>query len=242
MTYDQTEFDIRCEWGPPGVAVLAPVSDAIIIVDVMSFTSCVSVAVSRGAFVYPYRFRDKSALEFAKSVEGLLAGPRGSGGYSLSPASLIDLPKGTRLVLPSPNGSSLSLMTGQTPTFAGCLRNCAVVAKAAMSCGQRVSVIPAGERWPDDQTLRPSVEDLVGAGAIIDYLGGSRSPEAEIAVAAYHGIRKNLPGYLDQCSSGKELISKGFQEDIAVIAELNADIAAPFLSEGKYIAYDMQGN
>ncbi len=237
MIYDQTEFDIRCEWGPRGVTLLSRESDAVIIVDVMSFTSCVSVAVGRGAIVYPYRFKDESAQEFANSVEGLLAGPRGAGGYSLSPASLIDLPKGTCLVLPSPNGSLLSLMTGKTPTFAGCLRNCAAVAKAAISCGQRVSVIPAGERWPEDQTLRPAFEDLVGAGAIIDYLGGSRSPEAEIALAAFNGIRKNLPGYLDQCSSGKELISKGFEEDIPVIAEYNVDIAAPFLSEGKYFAY-----
>ena len=39
MTFDQTEYDIRCEWGPQGIAQLAPDSDAVIIVDVMSFTT-----------------------------------------------------------------------------------------------------------------------------------------------------------------------------------------------------------
>jgi len=45
MTYDQAEYDIRCEWGMQGVARLAGDCDAVIIVDVMS---CVSVATARG--------------------------------------------------------------------------------------------------------------------------------------------------------------------------------------------------
>ena len=37
MTFDQQEFDIRCEWGEQGVAHLAPISDVCIIVDILSF-------------------------------------------------------------------------------------------------------------------------------------------------------------------------------------------------------------
>ena len=36
MTFNQCEFDIRCEWGENGVHQLAPISDAVIIVDVLS--------------------------------------------------------------------------------------------------------------------------------------------------------------------------------------------------------------
>ena len=55
MYYDQSEFDIRCEWGEKGVAALAPISDAIIIVDVMSFSTAVTIATNRGAVVYPFK-------------------------------------------------------------------------------------------------------------------------------------------------------------------------------------------
>ena len=47
MTFDQREFDIRCEWGEQGVARLAPISDAVIIVDIMSFSTCVTDEKSR---------------------------------------------------------------------------------------------------------------------------------------------------------------------------------------------------
>lgn len=33
MIFDQRDFDVRHEWGPHGVAQLAPNSDAIVIVD-----------------------------------------------------------------------------------------------------------------------------------------------------------------------------------------------------------------
>jgi len=87
--------------------------------------------------------------------------------------------------LPSPNGAELSLLSGDVPLIAGSLRNAAAVAKIAMQIGKRISVVPAGERW-EDKSLRPSFEDLVGAGAIISMLKGTRSPEATAAANAFY--------------------------------------------------------
>lgn len=107
MNFDQANFDIRCESGPQGVLQLAPISHVIIIVDVLSFSTCIEIACSRGAIVFPYQWKDDSAKAFARSVGAELADSRGSGSsYSLSPASLMSIDRGTRLVLPSPNGSS----------------------------------------------------------------------------------------------------------------------------------------
>jgi 2-phosphosulfolactate phosphatase len=230
MIYDQSEFEIRCEWGEQGVLQLAPVSDVVIIVVVLSFSTCVSITTARGAEVYPYRGRDETAREFAHSVGAELAGRRSSNVFSLSPASLTRVPAGLRLVLPSPNGSTLTLATGETPTLVGCLRNAQTVARAATQYGHRIAVIPAGERWRTDWSLRPAIEDWLGAGAIIQHLKGSLSPEAQLAREAFRNVAGDIHTVIAGCSSGKELITDGFAEDVALACDIDADLCAPLLS------------
>ena len=217
----------------PGVLQLAPISDVIIIVDVLSFSTCIEIANSRGAIAYPYRWKDDSAVAYADSIGAVLAGRRGTGGYSLSPASLLSICEGTKLVLPSPNGSSLSLATATVPTLTGCLRNCEAVALAATNYGKKIAVVPAGERWQDG-TLRPSFEDFVGAGAIISYLQDSMSPEAQLALAAYRDVCHRLKHLLKQCSSGRELIDRNFTQDVDLAAELNISSCVPTLIDAAY--------
>jgi 2-phosphosulfolactate phosphatase len=233
MYYDQSEHDIRCEWGLNGVVNLAPTCDALVIVDVLSFSTCVDVAVGRGAMVYPYGWRDGRAEEFARSVGAVVAGSRRGDGYGLSPASLMSIEAGVRLVLPSPNGSTLSLSTGDKPTFAGCMGNAEAVAEAAGRAGRRILLVPAGERWQDG-SIRFAIEDLIGAGAVIAGLKGTLSPEARIAVSAYEAVRGQLPAVLEQCSSGRELIERGFGEDVQLASMLNCSGVAPVLVDGAY--------
>ena len=239
MYTDQTFDDVRCEWGERGVAALAPASDVNIIVDVLSFSTCVAVATGRGAMVYP--FAGEGAAEFAQAHDALLAAPgRPRQGYSLSPHSLLTLPGGARLVLPSPNGATLTLAARRAAPsaviLAVCLRNAAAVAGAAAGLGRRVAVIAAGERWPGDGSLRPAVEDGAGAGAIIAQLRGTRSVEAQAALAVFAAARADLPGFLRRAGSGRELIERGFAEDVALAAELDADAGAPQLMAGGYYA------
>jgi 2-phosphosulfolactate phosphatase len=167
-------------------------------------------------------------------MDAELASKRGKGKFSLSPASLLSIPQGTRLVLPSPNGATLSLATGATPTIAGCLRNAKAVASAAMSYGPKIAVIPAGERW-GDRSLRLALEDLMGAGAILSYLEGSLSPEAQLAVTAYQSLRQNLDVLIKQCGSGQELIEQGFELDVDLVLQLNASTCVPTLVNSSYI-------
>lgn len=235
MYFDQNEYDIRFEWGLSGLEALLPVSDVMVIVDVLSFTTCVDIVVGRGSVVLPYRGEAEALPAFAQSHNALFASHKRLPGaaYSLSPASLLTIPAGTRLVLPSPNGSTLSLATGDVPTLAGCLRNATAVAAKAQQLGPRISVIAAGERWPGG-LLRPSLEDLLGAGAIIAQLPGTRSPEADTAVAAFHHAQSNLPDILARCGSGKELIGRGFADDVQLASQLNESDAAPLLVESAY--------
>jgi 2-phosphosulfolactate phosphatase len=235
--FSQADFAVRCEWGAAGIAQLAPVSDVIVVVDVLSFSTSVDIAVSNGATVYPYRWQDASAAAYAASVGALVAGDRSAQvGFSLAPSSLRTIRAGTRLVLPSPNGATLSLTTGAVATIAGCLRNAAAVARVCERLGRRVSVIPAGERWPDG-SLRPAIEDLIGAGAIIAQLAGMRSPEAEVARQAFLQAQPDLAWYLAQCGSGRELAVRGYADDLALAAALNQSTTVPLFRDGAYISY-----
>lgn len=236
MTCSQSAFDIRCEWGEQGVTQLAPLSDVVVIVDVLSFSTSVDIATSRDAMIFPFCWKDASAAVFAASVGAIVADAnRGSPGYSLSPQSLVHLPPGTRLVLPSPNGATLTLGTGIVPTLAGCLRNAQAVAAVAQWYGSRITVIPAGERWPSDGSLRPALEDWLGAGAIINHLAGTLSPEAQAAAATFRGVQSDLPRLLQSCGSGQELLARGFATDVALASALNVSTCAPVFSEGAYV-------
>jgi 2-phosphosulfolactate phosphatase len=246
MYYDQQEFDIRCEWGEQGVAALAPISEVVVIVDVLSFSTCVDIAASRGARVYPYHWKDERAAAFAAEKGAQLAGSRRSlAELSLSPTSLMQLAPGAAVVLPSPNGSSLTTAaaasqgSGAEPTplvLTGCLRNAGAVAQAALHHGGKVAVIPAGERWRQDFSLQPALEDLMGAGAIIRHLPGTRSPEAQAAVAAFEAAVHDLAALLQQCSSGKELVELGFASDVELAGQLDVSDSVPVLREGAYVA------
>lgn len=139
-------------------------------------------------------------------------------------------------MLPSPNGSALSLATGGTATLAGSLRNAAAVARAARALGSTICVIPAGERWPDGN-LRPALEDQIGAGAIIHMLAGSRSPEALAAEAVYLRFQADLLHTLQQIASGMEVVQIGSLRDLELAAEQNVSDIVPHLVDGLYQAF-----
>lgn len=232
------EFEVCCEWGRWGIESLGQHTNVFVIVDVLSFSTCIDIAVNNGATVFPYRYKDDSAAEYARALNAILAGPRSRSahGFSLSPASLLDIPGGTRLVLPSPNGATLSLETGAIPTLAGCLRNAEAVARVAQSFGSHISLIPAGERIPGDN-LRFAIEDLLGAGAIIAALPGTKSPEARLAELAYRSFKDEIERCLKQCPSGQELIDWGFERDVELAAMVNTSACVPLLKNRAYVRY-----
>lgn len=236
MYFQQSGFSVRFEWGLKGVEVLAPVSEAIIIVDVLSFSTAVSIATDQGAIVYPYRYKDVSAIDYAEKHSAILAQiKRNKELPSLSPQSLLQLKEDDRIVLPSPNGSTLAIATDDTPTLIGCLRNAEVTANKAKQFGNIISIIAAGEQWTDG-SLRPSIEDLIGAGAIISHLEGEKSPEALIAQAAFLASRDSLCETLLNSISGKELVERGFERDVALAAELNVSQFIPLLTKDGYVS------
>lgn len=243
MFDDQTEFHERFDWGEDGIRRLVPGSDVVVVVDVLSFSTAVDVAVARGATVYPYRWRDARAAAFAARISGVLASHRTADGqsipYSLAPSSLLSIPAGTHLVLPSPNGATLTLLAAElgATVLTGCLRNASAVAAGCRAHGGTVLVVAAGERWRQavDQpgSLRPAVEDLVGAGAILSALVPSRpSPEVIAAIEAFHAATADLGRFIATCASGRELRERGLSQDLALAAQLDVSRTVPhFINE-----------
>ena len=244
----QRRFGVRLEWGPVGAAAVP--ADVAVVVDVLSFTTTLTVAAERGIEVFPYPWNDARAAEHAMRYAATLAVGRFEARartdrrhVSLSPASLEQVEDVERLVLPSPNGSTIAFAlrdTGATVVGAS-LRNAAAVAaflRPWAAQGRSILLVPAGERWPDD-TLRPAVEDLWGAGAVLAALAdagvGGLSPEAATAAAAYRSL-SSVPDALRDCASGLELVDAGFGEDVGVAARVDAADVVPVLEGERFRA------
>lgn len=244
--HGQRAFAVRLEWGPTGGAAIAAGADVAVVVDVLSFTTTLSIAVGRGTRVFPFAWKDERAAAYAAERDAVLAVGRLEARAldrpvpSLSPAQLLAAEPVERLVLPSPNGSTICAALhrdGRGPTVVGAsLRNRSAVASwlaPRVAAGATVALVPSGERWPDG-ALRPAVEDLWGAGAVLARLaelvpGAALSVEAEQARSAYALVADRLAEVLAACASGRELATADFAADVVAASQLDADDVVPLL-------------
>jgi 2-phosphosulfolactate phosphatase len=245
--YAQAMYRVRCDWGPAGADAVGPGAVVVAVVDVLSFTTALSIAADRGIEVFPYRWRDDRAAAFAEQQQAMLAVGRSEVGpdrpVSLSPATIRSCDGVVRLVLPSPNGSTIAQRLAElgTTVIGVSLRNARAAAAWAAQQVQgdaAIAVIPAGERWKADESLRPAVEDLWGAGAFIAGLVeegiGGLSPEAQMAVAAYRQVAPHIGEALRECASGRELTQYGYPEDVDIAAQVGASDIVPVLHSERF--------
>jgi len=250
----QRGAQVRVEWGPTGARALVAAGDVdvAVVVDVLSFTTTLTVALERGITVWPFRWKDARAAAFAAEHDAVLAVGRleaareAVGGVSLSPVAMARVEGIRRLVLPSPNGSTIAthLADAGATVVAASLRNATAVARwlrEGLAGGGTVAVVAAGERWADG-SLRPAVEDLWGAGAVVAALvdGGQPSlglsPEARVAEASFRAVHPRLGEELLGCASGRELVATGFAADVRVAGEVDVSAVVPVLVDGAFRA------
>ena len=247
----QRDDRYRFDWGAESLEAVGADAAVVVIVDVLRFTTAVCCALEAGGTVLPFPWDHPDAAAYAAEHGAVLAGLREHGGPSLSPTDLLTSREGQRLVLPSPNGSFLSVTArslGVPFVLAGCLRNATATARAAteLSAGGPIAVIASGERWPaadgSKGPLRPSVEDLLGAGAVLAALDPAAaqtaprcSPEAAAARAAFVAARPRLYDALTRSSSGRELIGRGWEDDVATSAAHDVSEVVCLLEGPAYI-------
>jgi 2-phosphosulfolactate phosphatase len=233
--------ELRLEWGPTGAAALAPECDVAVVVDVLTFSTTVSVAADRGVEVRPYRWAAATAGDEARRHGATMAVHRrdaAPGDVSLSPETFRTADNLSRVVLPSPNGSTICAVLAEAgaDVVVASLRNGRAVAAYLQRRGGRVLLVPAGERWPDG-SLRPAIEDLWGAGAVAAAVMSADpavevSLEAAAGAAAYRLVEGRIAAGLEACTSGQELTGWGYASDVTIAAELDTSSAVATLREG----------
>jgi len=236
---------LHVEWGPPGARLAAARGDVVVIVDVLSFSTSVTLAVSRGGAALSYSAAELDAMGGREAAAArfhaeIVAKERRAvtARFSLSPASLAAIGPGDRLIFTSLNGAACTAAAAAAPlVLIGTLTNRSAVAAAVadvLSSGAtaRCTIVACGERWTsvadEPDSLRPGIEDLVGAGAIVAALPHLRaSAEARVAGAAYEACADDVAGALRSCVSGRELIVRGFPDDVELAAQVDSVDAVP---------------
>lgn len=249
MFFDQSPYKCKVEWGRRGAREAAERGDIVIIVDVLSFSSTVITALNNGAVIHPYpknlngqQYADKIGAEYilGRSEAAKLGKP------TLSPVSFNQSHFDKKYILTSLNGAHCTWIASKASALLiGALLNAESVAAVAnqlhIQTKANISVIPCGEEWEEirehENTLRPAIEDYLGAGAILSYLDGEKSPEAEICMTSYLSIKQKIDSLMWHCGSGRELREKGFQSDVEHCSRLNVYQTVPVLDKDHFIEY-----
>ncbi|WP_059173674.1 2-phosphosulfolactate phosphatase [Bacillus sp. FJAT-27445] len=245
--FDQAPYAVRMEWGRRGAREAAERGDIVLIVDVISFSSTVTTALHTGCEIYPYPpHLDGKAYAEQIGGEYILGRSEAAklGKATLSPVSFNTSHQGKSFVLTSLNGAFCTWIAEKVPALLiGSILNAAAAAKAANEIRKRIqadiTVVPCGEQWnqpaENEDSLRPSIEDYLGAGVILSMLDGEKSPEAEVCEGGYQSAKDRLGKLIWDCGSGRELRAKGFEEDVVHCGKLNAFSTVPLLFGKKFI-------
>jgi 2-phosphosulfolactate phosphatase len=254
------DFPIHLEWGKTGAQLAATKQQIVVLVDVLSFSTSLSIACNRGATVLAYslsELKELGGLKVAAKIMDAQASQPNAGRVSLSPTWMSTVQQGDRIIATSLNGASCAAICDPSPlVLLGCLRNSTATAKriaAELSHTPkvRVTIVPCGERWSsliDDKKVgdkeignrkdwRPGIEDWLGAGAIanaLSVLGLTLSIEAKIAAEMFLNRANDLPEVLRSSISGRELIAKGFDNDVQLAAMVDADPHAVLRNKGRW--------
>jgi 2-phosphosulfolactate phosphatase len=100
----------------------------------------------------------------------------------------------------------------------GALVNASAVARAVVKSGLDVTLLCAGTNG------EPAIEDVIGAGAVIDAIGGGAELEpdvAQMALRLFRGARNDLRNAIAEGTGGRNVIAAGLDPDIDFAARLD---------------------
>lgn len=248
---------VHLAWGRRGAQQAAERGDMLVVIDTLRFSTAAVTAIHHGALIYPSPTDAATFTALAQRVNGEIAlslrnvpasarSASFSARYTLSPLSYLGIEPGTRVILPSPNGSTCCQYGASTPyLFIGALVNARAVAdtiaRLMATSNLNTTVLACGERWKtpaEEGILRFALEDYLGAGAILSALPYAQTMEAQACAATFQAMQKQLETALWDCESGQELQEKGLGEDVRYAAQLHIYDTVPALRGECLEAFD----
>jgi len=244
-SFDQSNYQVRFDWGIDGLARLEP-ADVIVVVDVLRFSTAATRAIeagreivlrpelsrngapiahaarehaARGATVLIGCLRNRGAI-----ADAIVAEQHARGGRM----SVVVIAAGERAARRTP----LPMLLGASVPQPG------QHAEGGDENPEHGGHDPQGVDQERDAAQLPrfAVEDLLGAGAIIDALitrGIDHcSPEASVAAEGFAALQHGLGHLLGASGSGRELAAAGLDGDVAYASALDASSAVAVLRDG----------
>lgn len=241
------QIDIQLLPVPPSSSSLVS-AKTVVVIDVLRATSVIVQAISQGVPEIIPVATVEEALEKARGVpdgSALLGGERGSRkieGFDLgnSPREyLAERVKGKRVILTTTNGTKAfhSVSSGKE-IIAGCFFNIGAIAKQCLDLKNDLLIYPSGDEG------RLSLEDTVCGGMLIDRILAQAQMEVVLTDASrsayilYQRFKENLVEAFRLSTHGKDLIARGFEEDLVYCAQVDLTRVVPVFREGVIRAHN----
>lgn len=233
-------IDIQLLPLPPDPSLLS--KKTVVVIDVLRATSVIIHAISRGAReVLPVTTLEEAFQTVRHYPEGttFLGGERGSRkiegfDFGNSPREFTaEKIKGKRLILTTTNGTKAfhSVSSGRE-VLAGSFFNIEAVKRRCLDSGNDLLIYPSGDEG------RFSLEDAVCGGMLIDQILKDKLGAVVLTDASrsahilYRRFERNLVEALRLSTHGRELIERGFEEDLAYCAQVDITDIVPVFREG----------
>lgn len=234
------QIDIQLIPSPPNPAILS--ERAVIVIDILRATSVIVHAMSLGAKeIIPVSTVEEAfqMLNVFPPGTTLLGGERGSRkieGFDLgnSPQEYkAGKVRDKRLILTTTNGTkAFHLVASGEEIMVGSFFNIGVIARRCLEQDRDVFIFPSGDNG------NFSLEDTVCGGMLIDLILKKGMKPLTLTDAAqsvhilYQRFEANLTEALRVSTHGRDLIAKGFEEDLSYCAQVDITEMVPEFREG----------
>jgi len=214
----------------------------IVVIDILRATSVIIQALSQGAMEVIPASTVEEAFQMAKNFpQGttLLGGERGSKkieGFDLgnSPREYVrEKVEGKRLILTTTNGTkAFHLVASGQEIMVASFLNIGATANWCLDLDRDILLFPSGDGGSF------SLEDTICGGMLIDQfikIGGKSVALTDAAQSAhilYQRFEDNLVEAFHVSTHGRDLVAKGFEDDLAYCAQIDITNIVPTFRDG----------
>ena len=233
-------IDIQFLPSPPNPNLLS--DRVVVVIDVLRATSVTVQAMSQGASEIIPLATVEEAFRMAKAFPRgfvLLGGERESKeipGFDLgnSPREYVaERVEGKKIILTTTNGTkAFHAVSSGREILAGSFLNIGAVARRCVESEKDLFIFPSGDQGYF------SLEDTLCGGMLIDLILRRKKEEVVLTDASYGAqilfqrFKDNLVEAFHLSHHGKELIHRGFEEDLAYCAQIDTTPLVPIFRQG----------